>query len=165
VKVCELPESSNAPPTLTLDANVVAPVTVSAPAIAVLPVAAVTVNFPGATPTIRFPVMLTVPATVRAAFRTEMPVTVRVVDRAVAPPTESVVARVAAPPTESVVARAVAPLAASTPMSNLPLTARVDKAVWPVTRGLHSSTFQLNLSAFCGIGGAFRGCLRGCMGC
>jgi len=29
----------------------------------------------------------------------------------------------------------------------------------PVARGLHSSTFQLNLSAFCGIGGAFRGCL------
>jgi hypothetical protein len=28
-------------------------------------------------------------------------------------------------------------------------------------RGLHSSTFWLNLSAFCGIGGAFRGCLGG----
>jgi len=28
-------------------------------------------------------------------------------------------------------------------------------------RGLHSSTFQLNASASCGIGGAFRGCLRG----
>jgi hypothetical protein len=28
-------------------------------------------------------------------------------------------------------------------------------------RALHSSTFRLNLSAFCGIGGAFRGCLRG----
>jgi len=26
-------------------------------------------------------------------------------------------------------------------------------------RGLHSSTFQLNVSAFCGIGGAFRGCI------
>ena len=26
-------------------------------------------------------------------------------------------------------------------------------------RGVHSSTFQLNLSATCGIGGAFRGCL------
>jgi len=26
-------------------------------------------------------------------------------------------------------------------------------------RGLHSFTFQLNVSAFCGIGGAFRGCL------
>ena len=25
-------------------------------------------------------------------------------------------------------------------------------------RGLHSSTFRLNVSAFCGIGGAFRGC-------
>ena len=28
-------------------------------------------------------------------------------------------------------------------------------------RGLHSSTCQLNVSAFCGIGGAFRGCLGG----
>jgi len=27
-------------------------------------------------------------------------------------------------------------------------------------RGLHSSTFWLNLSAFCGIGGACRGCLK-----
>jgi len=27
--------------------------------------------------------------------------------------------------------------------------------------GLHSSTFQLNLSAFCGIGRACRGCLGG----
>jgi hypothetical protein len=26
-------------------------------------------------------------------------------------------------------------------------------------RGLHSSTFRLNLSATCGTGGAFRGCL------
>ena len=26
-------------------------------------------------------------------------------------------------------------------------------------RGLHLSTFRLNLSATCGIGGAFRGCL------
>ena len=25
-------------------------------------------------------------------------------------------------------------------------------------RGSHSSTFRLNISAFCGIGGAFRGC-------
>jgi len=45
----------------------------------------------------------------------------------------------------------------------------------PVLRGLHSSTFWLNLSAFCGIGGACRGGLggvqemlggiRGCAGC
>ena len=28
-------------------------------------------------------------------------------------------------------------------------------------RGLHSFTFQLNVSAFCGTGGAFRGCLGG----
>jgi hypothetical protein len=42
-------------------------------------------------------------------------------------------------------------------------------------RGLHSSTFWLNLSAFCGTGAAFMGCLggiwavtrgvRGCLGC
>jgi hypothetical protein len=29
----------------------------------------------------------------------------------------------------------------------------------PVARGLHSFTFQLNLSAFWGIGGARRGCV------
>jgi hypothetical protein len=29
----------------------------------------------------------------------------------------------------------------------------------PVGRGLHSSTFRLNVSALCGIGGAFGGCL------
>jgi len=28
-------------------------------------------------------------------------------------------------------------------------------------RGLHSSTFRLNVSAFCGIGGVCRGCSRG----
>jgi hypothetical protein len=33
-------------------------------------------------------------------------------------------------------------------------------------RGLHSSTFRLNASAFCGIGGASRGYLGGCFaGC
>ena len=31
--------------------------------------------------------------------------------------------------------------------------------VKPMFRGLHSSTFRLNLSDFCGIGGAFRGCV------
>jgi len=31
----------------------------------------------------------------------------------------------------------------------------------PGSRGLHSSTFRLNLSAFCEIGGTFRGCPRG----
>jgi len=36
--------------------------------------------------------------------------------------------------------------------------------VLPATRGLHSSTFQLNASVFCGIGGVFRGCLGGCLG-
>jgi len=29
----------------------------------------------------------------------------------------------------------------------------------PINRGLHSSTFQLNLSALYGIGGAHRGCV------
>ena len=28
----------------------------------------------------------------------------------------------------------------------------------PLFRGLHSFTFQLNVSAFCGIGGALRAC-------
>jgi len=47
--------------------------------------------------------------------------------------------------------------------------------VWRAGRGSHSFTFQLNVSAFCEIGGAFRGCLggvweasggiRGCLGC
>jgi len=42
-------------------------------------------------------------------------------------------------------------------------------------RGLHSSTFRLNVSAFCGIGVAIRGCpgavqgvlglIMGCLGC
>jgi len=31
----------------------------------------------------------------------------------------------------------------------------------PLCRGLHSSTVRLNVSAFCGIGGANRGCLGG----
>jgi len=42
---------------------------------------------------------------------------------------------------------------------------------WPRRRGLHSSTFRLNVSAFCGIGvllgvvqGAFRGCSEGVQG-
>ena len=43
---------------------------------------------------------------------------------------------------------------------------------WPASfkvdadgRGLHSSTFRLNLSAFCGIGGAVRGCVGVCRRC
>jgi hypothetical protein len=35
---------------------------------------------------------------------------------------------------------------------------------WDCGRGLHSSNFWLNLSAFCGIGGECRGCLRGVQG-
>ena len=30
----------------------------------------------------------------------------------------------------------------------------------PEARGLHSSAFWLSVSAFCGIGGAYRGCLE-----
>jgi len=32
------------------------------------------------------------------------------------------------------------------------------RSMVPVARGLHSSTFQLNVSAFCGIGGALKDC-------
>jgi hypothetical protein len=31
-------------------------------------------------------------------------------------------------------------------------------------RGVHSSTFRLNVSAFCETGGAIRCCFRGCVG-
>jgi TPR repeat protein len=31
-------------------------------------------------------------------------------------------------------------------------------ALYDLGRGLHSSTFRLNISAFCGIGGALRDC-------
>jgi len=34
----------------------------------------------------------------------------------------------------------------------------------PPYRGLHSFTFRLNVSAFCGTGGAFRGCSGGVQG-
>jgi hypothetical protein len=33
----------------------------------------------------------------------------------------------------------------------------------PPPRGLHIYSFRLNVSAFCGAGGAFRGCLGGIM--
>ena len=46
-----------------------------------------------------------------------------------------------------------------------PALVRVSSVVFvapmPITRGSHSSTFRLNVSALCGIGGAFRGCLGG----
>jgi len=35
------------------------------------------------------------------------------------------------------------------------------RGVVPSTRGLHSSTLQLNLSALCVTGGAVRGCFEG----
>jgi len=34
----------------------------------------------------------------------------------------------------------------------------------PRARGLHLSTFRLNVSVFCGTGGAFRGCFGGIQG-
>ena len=34
----------------------------------------------------------------------------------------------------------------------------------PRARGLHSSTFRLNVSAFCGIGSAWKGLFRGGLG-
>ena len=34
----------------------------------------------------------------------------------------------------------------------------INSVPWLLGRGLHSFTFQLNVSAFCGIGGACRGC-------
>jgi len=35
----------------------------------------------------------------------------------------------------------------------------------PTARGLHLSTFLLNVSAFCGTGGSLRNCLGVCVGC
>jgi len=55
-----------------------------------------------------------------------------------------------------------------------PTTRRRSALIMPPTRGLHSSTFRLNLSAFCGIGivqgvfARFQGVLTspgGCSGC
>jgi len=39
--------------------------------------------------------------------------------------------------------------------------APLDVAAMDPGRGLHSSTFRLNVSTFCGIGGALRGCVGG----
>ena len=39
--------------------------------------------------------------------------------------------------------------------------AHVRQANGPLARGLRTSTFRLNASAFCEIGGAFRGCSGG----
>jgi hypothetical protein len=59
-------------------------------------------------------------------------------------------------------------------LRKLPLTPAAD--IWAMGavfffvltgRGLHSSTFRLNVSAFCGIGGAirgYRGIVRGALG-
>ena len=46
----------------------------------------------------------------------------------------------------------------------LPVRRKAHRVHGPVVRGLHSSTSRLNLSAFVGIGGAFRGCLGGVRG-
>jgi len=43
------------------------------------------------------------------------------------------------------------------------IKADINEVVLVGGRGLHSSTFQLNVSAFCGIEGAL-GLLRGCLG-
>jgi len=43
----------------------------------------------------------------------------------------------------------------------VPVPAAVVARPLPAFRGLHSSTSQLNVSVFCGIGGAFTGYLRG----
>jgi len=42
--------------------------------------------------------------------------------------------------------------------------AAVVQALLPAGRGLHSSTFRLNVSGFCGIGGAYRGRMGGVYG-
>jgi len=63
----------------------------------------------------------------------------------------------------------VAVTAAAASDTNIPDTSAGNKAspsrnsgrYDPYIRGLHSSTFRLNLSAFCGIGGTFRGFLGG----
>ena len=39
--------------------------------------------------------------------------------------------------------------------------ARTKSRSMPITRGLHSSTFQLNIRAFCGIGVAVKRCVGG----
>ena len=46
-------------------------------------------------------------------------------------------------------------------MASLPAAAMSSLLDRPISRGLHSSTLRLNVSAFCGIGSAFKGCLGG----
>ena len=61
----------------------------------------------------------------------------------------------------------IAPLCPAAPPTRLPATKGPDCCRrgaggcpgWPPTRGLHSLTSQLNLSAFCGIVGARRDCV------
>jgi hypothetical protein len=50
-------------------------------------------------------------------------------------------------------------------LSHLRLEARREDLGRGGGRGLHSSTFQANVHAFRGIGGAFEGCLGGAEGC
>ena len=47
------------------------------------------------------------------------------------------------------------------PAASAPRASSRDLSRAPVLRGLHSSSCRLNLSAFCGIGGACRGCSGG----
>jgi hypothetical protein len=57
--------------------------------------------------------------------------------------------------------RDMRPAFMNVPSSHLPWSLMTLK---PMARGLHSSTFRLNVSAFCGIGCARKGCLWGVMG-
>jgi hypothetical protein len=42
---------------------------------------------------------------------------------------------------------------------------KMQRVQWGINgRGLHSFTFPLNVSAFCGVGGSFRDCLWGIYG-
>jgi len=47
------------------------------------------------------------------------------------------------------------------PLKHRKVSALGGSMTQPRNRGLQSSTFRLNVSAFCGIGGAFRGRLEG----
>jgi len=49
------------------------------------------------------------------------------------------------------------------PRASASATSRASSARVP-GRGLHLSTFRLNVSAFCGIGGCVEGLFRGCQG-
>jgi hypothetical protein len=62
--------------------------------------------------------------------------------------------------------RSMSAMTSSCPrLKNMPSLVRIALGtLLPVFKGLHSLTLQLNVSAFCGIGGGFRGCLGGVYG-